>query len=217
MLGRAQHVLLVQLVDGDAGVLDHGAAVAVAAVQLAYGGAIGVVEVEHGCQVDVDAAAPELPGHEAAVVACGVGIVELAQVLGAHDGLVAILGLEACHLAALLVEGDEQGLIGQALQVAGEALQLLAAGDVAAAQGGIAGEVDVEEHDGAHVQVAHIACGVALGVDAVALEAHHEHLGGPAAQHRVAGHDKLSWRAHGYSKHECRQQVNAFHKFLVLL
>ena len=102
-----------------------------------------------------------------------VTIIYLAQIFVANSGVESVFGLQSCHSATLLIESYEQVAIGIALQLRSEGAQALARGDVARAYLLRTGEVDVEKNHAAHLQVAHVAHGIAVGGDAIGFKSHH--------------------------------------------
>ena len=109
-------------------------------------------------------------------------MVYLAEIRSGGQRFKAVGRFEALHPSAFLVGGNNERIGGKRLKVGGEARQLLARSDVARTDFGTTCEVDVEEHDAPHLQIANVARGIAIGIHTVAFKAHHQHLRGIEAQ-----------------------------------
>ena len=186
MLECTQHALAAALVYKPASMTCNHLRINREAPQvMAHGGTVMVQHIDHWRQIDIHTSLTHLAGQACGIIARRVLVIHRPQVLGCLRRQEAVLWLEACHLAAFLVGGNEQGIVGPCPELRRHARQPLLAGDIARAYCSVTRHVDVKQHDGAHLQVSHISRRVTVFGHAVALETHHEHPGGIAPNHRI--------------------------------
>ena len=187
MLHHIENVAAVHLVDLNASLThNHIGIGAKTAVELADRRTLRIEHVEHRGEIQIHAARSQLFGHQPCVMLCGVAIVEIAQIFCFGQFLISVGRFQTLHTATFLVGGDKQRIVGKGLQVGSEFGELLVRSDIARAQFRGARQVDVKQHDAAHLQVTDIARRIAFGIHGVALKAHHQHLCGITAQLFIA-------------------------------
>ena len=184
VLYGASDVLAVVRLDKPSGILRHHSRVGrEAAAQLAYYGAVRIdIHIDVGGDIHIHASPSQIFSHDGSVVHSSVAAVHLAQMAVAHRWVESVLSLESRHAAALLVESNKEFAASVVLKLRSERSQAFARSDVSRAQFARSGEIDVEKNHAAHMQVAHISHGVAVGSYAIGFESHHKHCGGIFAE-----------------------------------
>jgi len=199
-------------VDPYCGALRHATCVvAETAFQLADDGAGGVdVDVDAGCEVEVDAHVVEGAGGELRAASHAVESGACRR-LCRCEVRESVLFFESADASAFLVDADEEGFVVEVLQVVAEFFQLLRRADVAWPR--VRGGVVFEEDDAADVVLSDVTHYVAGVADGGAAEADEEHLcyvvaeGGVAA---VVG-AVLGVAAGGKEEHDGGGEDEGFH------
>ena len=212
MLHGTKHSMCMVRINKPSGIVGHHLSIQrETAVEFADNRAILVdIHIEQRSEINIQSHFSHFAGNTFTIHIGSVAIIHFAQIFGADRRLKTILLLQAAYASAFLVHGNQQIVIGITAKVGSEFRKLFFRSNVSGTDSGRASQVHIKKNNAPDAQVAHIAHSIAVCINTVALEAHHQHLGGITPQGFIGKFsDFLCTRSaeHHRHSHHCKKNV----------